>query len=134
MEDWTDILLDPRTIRAIFGDQSPSLLGVELHRIDVTRDGPMVGLTFNVRDFPLDPPPKWREAGFNCVQIRLRGIGVQELHVDGITTNPTVDVVLTRVGTLVRVQATGEGVSIDLTAGWVDVASDAVSAYLKRDG
>jgi hypothetical protein len=39
MTDWTELLIDPRTIRAIFGPTCPSLTGIELHKIELDRDG-----------------------------------------------------------------------------------------------
>lgn len=131
--DWTELLDDPRTVRAIYGDRAPSLCGVEVHEIVVHRDGPSVVLHLGLEDFPADPPQKWREAGFNRVALRLRAFGVHEVLLEGITTNPTVDLTLVRDENLTHIRGTGDGLLIDLKAEFVVVTSDSVSAYLKGD-
>jgi hypothetical protein len=72
VSDWTDLLVDPRTIRAIFGPTGPSLEGIELHAIELHRDGPTVTLRFDVAEFPADPPKKWLERECNRVWLKLQ--------------------------------------------------------------
>ena len=128
MTDWTELLVDPRTIRAIFG-QAPSLEQVELVSIVLNRDGPMATLSFELAEFPVDPPKKWREAGFNAVQVRLQALGVRALEIRGLETTPILDLRLQREGDLLRVSGATDVMSIDITAEFLDVFSDGVSAY-----
>jgi Immunity protein 50 len=134
MTDWTQLLVDPRAVRAIFGETCPSLDGVELHEVVLDRDGPTVSLRFDLRDFPTDPPTKWREAGFNRVQVSLQAIGVRELDIRGLLTEPTLDLSTFRDCELVHVRGTTDGMLIDLAADFLAVTSDSVSAYLDLAG
>jgi Immunity protein 50 len=128
MPDWTDLLEDPRGIRAIFGDTCPSLDRVELHDIVLGRDGPTVTLRFDLPEFPLDPPTKWRHAGFNRVQVRLLAIGVRELNVSGLATEMVLNLEIVRDAGLARVHGATNRIVIDLAAEFLAVPD--VSAYL----
>ena len=132
MSNWTDLLNDPRAVRAIFGDHVPSLSGVELFEVVVNHDNLHAVLRFDLQDYPADPPPKWSAQGFNRVQVELKAWGLQEVLVDVTTTRTTtVDISVVRDGALTRVRGIGDGVLIDLRADFVDVSSaGGLSAYL----
>jgi hypothetical protein len=72
MTDWTDLVDDPRAIRAIFAVTAPSLDQIELLEVVLHTDGPTAILRFNLAEFPIDPPKKWLERGCNTVQMRRR--------------------------------------------------------------
>lgn len=131
MGDWTELLIDPRTIRAIFGETAPSLDQVELVEIvlDVDR-GPDAILRFDLAEFPSDPPKKWRDEGRNTVQVRLRAGSVQALEIRGLLISPILDLKILRDGELLRVQGATGGISIDIASEFLDVGSDSVSAYV----
>jgi hypothetical protein len=130
MTDWAELLYDARAIRAIFGD-APSLEQVELLSIKLSRDGPTAYLAIDLAEFPVDPPKKWHEAGFNCVTVRLQAIGVRALEIRGLETEPVLDLRIERDGDLVRVWGATEEMSVDISADWLAVNNDSVSAYLK---
>jgi immunity protein 50 of polymorphic toxin system len=131
MGDWAELLIDPRTIRAIFGETAPSLDQVELVEIvlDVNR-GPDAILRFDLAEFPSDPPKKWRDEGCNTVQVRLRAGSVQTLEIRGLLISPILDLKILRDGELLRVQGATGGISIDIASEFLDVGSDSVSAYV----
>ena len=83
MAHWTDLLDDARPIHAIFGDAPPSIRGVGLHEVVVSRDGPSVSLRLDVAEFPASPPPKW--ARFNTVQLTLGASGVEAMTMSDVT-------------------------------------------------
>jgi hypothetical protein len=131
MGDWAELLIDPRTIRAIFGETAPSLDQVELVEIvlDVDR-GPDAILRFDLAEFPSDPPKKWRDEGCNTVQVRLRAGSVQALEIRRLLISPILDLKILRDGELLRVQGATGGISIDIASEFLDVGSDSVSAYV----
>jgi hypothetical protein len=98
MSDWADLLDDLRTIRAIFGE-APSLDQVELQ--SVVLDGPMVKLqiTLAEAEFPVEPPEKWRERGFNRACIFLLCFGVRSLEIRGLEADPIFDLSIEREAT-----------------------------------
>ena len=133
MADWAELLDHPRTIRAIFG-VAPSLDQVELHSILLDRDGPSATLDIELAEaeFPGDPPEKWREAGFNRA-VGLKYGGIRELDIRGLETGPIFDLKIERVGELFRVWGGTEQMSVDITADFLAIPSDSVSAFQRRD-
>ena len=84
-------------------------------------------------EFPSDPPEKWREAGFNRAILGLKCGGVRELDIRGLETEPIFDLKIERVGELFRVWAGTEQMSVDITADFLAIPSDSVSAFQRRD-
>ena len=132
MSDWADLLDDPRTIRAIFGD-APSLDQVELH--SVVLDGPAVKLHIELAEseFPVEPPKKWHEAGFNRAYFFLLCSAVRSLEIRGLETDPTFDLSVEREDGLLRVSGGTEQMSVDIRSEFLMVTSDSVKAYPRRD-
>ena len=139
MSDWADLLDDPRTIRAIFGD-APSLDQVELH--SVVLDGPAVKLHIELAEseFPVEPPKKhrwpiqhWHEAGFNRAYFFLLCSAVRSLEIRGLETDPTFDLSIEREDGLLRVSGGTEQMSVDIRSEFLMVTSDSVKAYQRRD-
>lgn len=124
---WTDLLLDTGPIKAIFGSNCPTLEGVDLHEIDLLRDGPKVLLRFDLRDFPLDPPAKWASAGFNRVQIRLLAFEVRQLQIIGLNSEMKADINARRDGKLIHLSAESGIFRFDLRAEFLIV--EGISAY-----
>ncbi|MDS4055332.1 MAG: Imm50 family immunity protein [Candidatus Accumulibacter sp.] len=125
--NWTDSVLDAAPVRAIFGPSPPSLEGIDLHEINLHRDGPRVLLRFDLQDFPVHPPRKWAFAGFNRVQMRLIALGVQLLEIAGLQSNMKIDLSINKEGPLTRVCADNGTVRLELTAEFLIV--DSISAY-----
>ena len=114
MGDWAELLIDPRPIRAIFGETAPSLDQVELLEIVLdVNSGPDAILRFDLAEFPSLPPKKWRDEACNTVQVRLRAVSVQALEIRGLLISPVLDLKILRDGELLRVQAATGGISID---------------------
>jgi len=134
MTDWTELLVDPRSIRAIFGSTRPSLTGIELHKIELDRDGPTVRLHLHLPEFPVNPPKKWVERGCNRVWLKLQAIGVREVNIRGLVTEPTMDLTVFRNGDLVRVRGATDGMTLDLATDFLAIPSDSIGAYLHKPG
>ena len=133
--EWPELLADPRTIRAIFGE-APSLDQVELHSITLRRDGPTVALNVVLAEseFPPFPSRKWREAGFNRVALEILCIGVRALEIRGLETTPIFDLKIAAEGRLRRVRGATDEMMINITADFLDVTNRGVSAYLHGNG
>ena len=132
--DWTDLLDDPRTVRAIFGEAPPldqvELLSIEL---DSWRRFATLHIELPESAFPVFPPHKWREAGFNRVQVSLRCWSVRRLEIRGLQHDPIVDLRIEREGELRRVRAATNEMSLDITADFLAVTNRDVSAYIRDD-
>ncbi|MEU7591020.1 Imm50 family immunity protein [Micromonospora sp. NPDC049230] len=84
MPTWLDLVEDPRGVRSIYGaDNPPSLEKILLHEVVLQRDGPSAVLRFDLPEFPTNAPRKWRDQGFNVVQVGLTMIGIKDLSLAG---------------------------------------------------
>ncbi|MFF2391364.1 Imm50 family immunity protein [Nocardia sp. NPDC058114] len=125
--------MDSRSVRAIFGAATPSLEGVVLHEVRLHRDGPSVYLRFDFREFPVDPPRKWRNIGYNTVQIELNLYGVDSVEISNLSTESVIDLNLStcnRDGKRVVHARTSKNSAthLDVVAGSVRVSK--ISAYV----
>jgi hypothetical protein len=127
MEIWTENLVDATALKVIYGQDMPSLEGINLHGIDIQRDGPRVLLRFDLREFPKQPPKKWESSGFNRVQLRLLAVGVSELQINGLQSNCILDLNITEEKGTIRLSADSGAMKIDIAAEHLII--DGVSAY-----
>lgn len=127
LEVWTDSLVDATALKAIYGQDMPSLLGINLHGIDIQRDGPRVLLRFDLREYPKQPPKKWKNSGFNRVQLRLLAVGVSELKINGLQSNCILDLNITEEKDTIRLSTDSDAMKIDIAAEHLII--DSVSAY-----
>lgn len=110
-------------LASLFPGGGPSLAQVNLHEVQLNRDGPTVLLRFDLDTFPTNPPPKWRASGFNTVQVRLMGIGMHRFSLSGWGT--------TQFGPL-SILTSARGVEVRFTSG--EVTLDACFHVLRIDG
>lgn len=125
--NWTEFVLDARPIEAIFGANPPSLASVDLHEINLHRDGPRVLLRFDLREFPAKPPSKWSNSGFNRVQMNLLAGGVHRIEIAGFSSSQMVDLSMAKDGPLIHLRGQSEEVSLVLVAESVSI--ERISAY-----
>jgi hypothetical protein len=127
---WLDLLSDASAIRAIFGDQIPTLEDIDVHEVVLHRDGPRVLLRFDLQQFPTNPPRKWELAGFNRVQLKLLAVGVRELSIVGLQSECKLSLSLFEDGSLIRIRTRKGEMKIDIAADCLLI--DSVSAYCVR--
>ncbi|ATP48305.1 hypothetical protein CR512_02650 [Pseudomonas putida] len=127
MINWTEHLVDPTALKSLYGEDTPLLKGVNLHGIEIQRDGPKVLLRFDLREFPNHPPTKWKTAGFNRIQLRLLAVGVRQLQISGIQSNCMLDLNITKENGIIRLNADNGALKLEITAEHVMI--DGVSAY-----
>lgn len=123
---WHSILMNPASLLAIYGGPPPPLDQTSIHEVNVHRDGPCLTLRFDLPQFPNRPPSKWAARGFNTVQVKLSFFGLQELQLEGFSTNVMASIDL-RKEDLVTVDATSPTFQLKATALSVDVVD--ISAY-----
>lgn len=128
MSNWTDFLVDGNKVKGIFGDSIVSLKNVSIHEIVMHRDGPAVTLRFDVEDYPIDPPKKWIDNGFNTVQIALICVDVSSLSLSGLSMMMRADLVFERLNDKVKLHIRTETFNLDLTSNFLMVES--ISGYI----
>jgi Immunity protein 50 len=80
---WLDCVDRAEMIREIFDRVEPRLDEIRLHEVTLHHDGPSVSLRFDLSEFPVVPPTKWVEAGYDTVQLRLALDDVSEIAIEG---------------------------------------------------
>ncbi|MBA8824345.1 hypothetical protein FHX42_001692 [Saccharopolyspora lacisalsi] len=68
-----------RGAKAIYGDRTPSLAGLNLHEVVFEYDRTRVMLVFGFPEFPAVFPKKWRQPGCDIVQIRTSFVDIADL-------------------------------------------------------
>lgn len=127
MKYWMELLVDARSIQTIYGENVPTLDGIDLHEVVLKRDGPSVLVRFDLNCFPMHPPKKWEMGCFNRVQLTLLGLGVRELTIKGLQTECSLDLHVAEEGAGVRLFADNGRVSIDILTDRLLI--DRISAY-----
>jgi hypothetical protein len=119
---WADALVDRHIIDAFYSTP-PSLRGVNLHAINMGRDGPTVTLQFALSTYPDRAPPKWTARQCNTAHLALRLLAVKSLQVEGWDTEIVGDIELVNEADGVRVSFQSRTVRMTCSAAFVDVES-----------
>lgn len=119
MPGWVDFLSEPHGIRAIYGEELPTLTSVDLHELVLHRDGPRATLRFDLAQFPREPPKKWADQGFNVVQVQLTLVDVHHLTVAGWTTHATLDLDVERRDGVLLLRTLNGPVGVNIDARWL---------------
>jgi hypothetical protein len=86
MEYWTNFLANPKSLTSIFSTP-PSLENIRLLRLHLDENGPTLRLEVDINDYPDTPPPKWKEQGFNQVQLQLSFFPIESINITGWCTD-----------------------------------------------
>lgn len=121
--DWLDVVDDPRAIRAIFGDHTPSLQDVDVFDLVMSRDGPYLDVRFDLPEYPTEPPGKWADKGANRVQLTLRAQPIRELSVVGIRW---------QMRATLTVRTDGDGIMLSLVGDGIEVRALSESLFVHR--
>lgn len=95
---WYDLALNPEIVAHIYKNESPSLQEVSVSGVHLNWDGPTVEITFNVKNFPSEPPEKWVQKGSNMVLITLQLSSVNKVNIQGWDTENVLDISIARSG------------------------------------
>lgn len=124
---WVELLSGGQSIKAIYGEKTPSLDQIELHSIFLHRDGARAVLTFDIRELPNTIPEKWDRVHINKVQLSLMAIGIKDLELSGWNEKGIVDMKILRADKGVEVQICASDISMKLVA--LSVFVEKISAY-----
>lgn len=128
MSNWTEFLVDDKQLKGIFGDSIVSLMNVSIHEVMMHRNGPAVTLRFDLEDFPIEPPKKWRDNNFNTVQMTLSCVDVSNLSVSGLSTTMNADLVFERLNDKIQLHIQTERFNLHLICNFLMIES--ISAYV----
>jgi Immunity protein 50 len=117
---WTDLLENPKALEMFRPE--PSLECVVLTKLLVDRDGPTARMSIQAREYPEEPPARWRMQGDNAVIIELEAMGVDHIKLEGWDTENLVSISINRLpdGKL-NLHAFGTTTDIEPRCGWLRV-------------
>ncbi len=70
----------------------PSLKGINLHEINIHRDGPIAKLRFDFSEFPDKPPRKWHPS-YNTAQMTISLINIEKIQLSNFSTTEKGDLI-----------------------------------------
>lgn len=103
--NWHELVRNPRAITHLY-DDVPSLSGMEVTRVELSPNGPVVSLFMDLPRFANHRPVRWHQA-WNTVAMQLDFWDVSDFRLDGFTCNPVLDFSIEREGARLVVVATG---------------------------
>ncbi|MBP2403122.1 hypothetical protein SNS2_1737 [Streptomyces netropsis] len=124
---WTEFLENSAGIEGVYAGTPPVLEAVHIHEIGLNRDGPVLKLRFDLPEYPAKAPKKWESQGYNTVQVELCLGGVRDIALDGFSSDPIADIVLSG-GEVIDVEVVSSDTRIRASADTVFISS--ISAYL----
>ena len=127
MERWTDFLMNPQAISAIYGEDVPSLNSINLHFIKLHHDGPTAKLGFRFKDFPTNPPKKWLKEECNRVQISLTLIQLSDTNIKKWSINNLIDLKIERLSNRLLISTSGDRCDFQLRC--THLLLENISAY-----
>ncbi|WGZ96376.1 MAG: Imm50 family immunity protein [Candidatus Thiothrix putei] len=127
MTNWISFLSDDAMLRAIFGDELPTLQQVDIHEVVLHWDGSRVLLRFDLAEFPKSPPKKWKASGFNRVQLKLLAVGIHDFSIEGWCSQCRCSIRVFSAGKTIGLQTEEGKVKIMLTTDFLLL--DGISAY-----
>ncbi|MCW2241615.1 immunity 50 family protein [Azospirillum canadense] len=82
--NWVDVLAHPHAVRSLFTDMTSfeTFARVDLHEINIDREGPVLRLRFDIPIVPSSPPKRWQK-GVCVTQFVLAAWRVSSIDVQG---------------------------------------------------
>nr|WP_163504085.1 Imm50 family immunity protein [Halomonas socia] len=132
MNNWVDFLSDATAVKAIFGEDIPVLVGVDVHEIILHRDGPKASVRFDLAQYPVRPPKKWGAMRFNRVQVIIDAFDIKKLSIIGWEKRLVMDIEISQEEGGISFRAKGGEVKFEILAGFLDLSG--ISAYKDDEG
>ena len=117
---WTEELENPKALEMFMPE--PSLEGIIMNSISLERNGPTVTMSIQAREYPANPPAKWRLQEHNAVTIELQAMGVELFEIHGWTTENLVSIWIDRLPSRkLDIRASGAATDVKLRCGWLRI-------------
>jgi hypothetical protein len=124
---WLEYVENPKAITHLY-DEVPPLVGVEVLRLALDRDGPTLTFFMDLPRFADHRPARW-EPSSNTVQLAMDFYGVEELRIAGFPINPILDFQINRAERKLCIAAGGAGCRIQFSC--LSCYIQKVSGYMR---
>ncbi|MBA8824346.1 hypothetical protein FHX42_001693 [Saccharopolyspora lacisalsi] len=128
MVSWMGLVDNSEEVEKRYGEHVPSLAGIDLAEATVHYDGPDATLRFDLPELPDYLPSKWKQQGFNTVQLTIVFTGIFEFSIQGWEGDVIADLWLTEAKSQIRAMVRSSTVNLDMVAGSARLSS--LSAYI----
>ncbi|MEU1333127.1 Imm50 family immunity protein [Streptomyces sp. NPDC005865] len=119
---WTSMTQNPEGLVSVYQGTVPPLVGVRIHAVSLDRDGPRLGLRFDLPEYPAVAPKKWQVHGYDTVQVELVFGGLRDVELRGFSTQLSGDIDLVR----------GEALTVSVSTDSMRLSAVAESAYIAK--
>ncbi|MFD2935457.1 Imm50 family immunity protein [Spirosoma flavum] len=89
---WYEVAMNPKAVSSIFTGDEPCLEKIEVSKIIMSYDGPSFTIIFDVKNYPMNPPEKWKQYSYNQAQIALQLWDVKDVKIEGWSTINIADI------------------------------------------
>lgn len=127
MSSWLEFVDNSAGLRAVYGDDLPTLESIELRQVCLHADGPSAYLSFDLAAFPISPPKKWQIARANTVSITIDLLSVRSVSITRWGTYGVSNLTLERKDGSISATLEGREVSMNVVSDFAQVKS--MSAY-----
>ncbi|MGW0785485.1 Imm50 family immunity protein [Streptomyces sp. NPDC002913] len=128
MLEWIAALSNPKPVLSVYGDAAPALDEVRVEELCLSVNGPTLRLRFDLAEFPISPPARWRRDGLDVVQVELALGGVRAISIDEFSADSICDLKIRKSG-LVSFSAESDSVKLQGLADTATILK--VSAYAR---
>ncbi|MCF4998434.1 hypothetical protein GIW70_16235 [Pseudomonas syringae] len=105
---------------------------IDLFSVSIDNNRPVITLEFDISDYPVAPPEKWKKSGFNTCRIGLNCSNIKDLTIKNIPTQKNLTMkILSQDGNF-KISATNEDSLIEFTTRHPMLCGP--SAYLNHTG
>lgn len=123
---WYEVVGRIDGLKALYGEDIPTLADVKMKEIVISGDGPIVFLKFDIAALPKILPVKWKSKGYDTVSIQLDLIEVTHLNLQDLDLSTRCAIHIRKVQDELAVSIVGKSVAT-ITCRWVYLNS--ISAY-----
>jgi hypothetical protein len=118
--NWWEATANPTAVTSLYSEV-PQLRDVRVMSVLMQEDGPTVLLRCCLPAFPDKPPLKWQRHAYNAAFLELRLLGASGLRLEGWSHENLGTVMLTRNGSSVRLEISGQRIPFTADALAADV-------------
>lgn len=124
---WNEFLMNSNKIDNIFSN-IPQLKDVELVSLSFLRDASALNMIVELKDYPVNPPKKWKMSKYNTVQLTFMLIDISEIELSGWSTKNEVSMEINKIEEDLFLKVSGD---LDLIAKFKFLDIGQITAYQK---
>jgi len=127
IDNWTEVLLNPQSIKSVYGENIPSTLNIELVDTVFEYYDSFVDIRIDLNEFPEIIPLRWLHHNYSIVQLKLRFYSVDELNFKWSGKKISCSINFFKVGDIFNVYIKGDEIDLIVKCHFIKVLN--ISGY-----